>query len=162
MKFYLNCGWKQFQSVNDLRSYAMLVGAAAKKRPENSGLGPVSQKSRKLFGPEKPFLKLRPAYSVKLVFWYVVKGTKIKITAIFRVSERLHFELIKRLLSPEKFRDFRETGPWTGLEPRPQRCRCSAQPVELSGKLGAGHFAGISSSSFICHCKRKELNYSWR
>ena len=47
MKFYLNCGWKQFQSVNDLRSYAMLVGAAAKERPENSGQGPVSQKSRK-------------------------------------------------------------------------------------------------------------------
>ena len=31
-------------------------------------LGPVSQKSRKIFGPEKPFVKLRPAYSVKMVF----------------------------------------------------------------------------------------------
>ena len=30
--------------------------------------GPVSRKSRELFGPEKPFVKLRPAYSVKLVF----------------------------------------------------------------------------------------------
>ena len=29
-------------------------------------LGPVSRKSRELFGPEKPFIKLRPAYSVKL------------------------------------------------------------------------------------------------
>jgi len=38
---------------------------------------------------------------------------KINITAIFRVSERLHFEVIKRLISPEKFRDFRETGPRT-------------------------------------------------
>ena len=42
---------------------------------------------------------------------------KIKITAIFRVSEHSHFEVIKRLMSPEKFRDFRETGLWTGLEP---------------------------------------------
>ena len=40
--------------------------------------GPVSRKSRKLFGPEKPFVKLRPAYSVKLIFSYVVKGIKIK------------------------------------------------------------------------------------
>ena len=47
-------------------------------------LGPVSRKSRKLFGPEKPFVKLRPAYSVKLVFSYVVKGIKIKNN--FKVS----------------------------------------------------------------------------
>ena len=30
--------------------------------------GPVSRKSRKLLGPEKPFVKLRPANSVKLIF----------------------------------------------------------------------------------------------
>ena len=34
-------------------------------------LGPVSRMSRKLFGPEKPFVKFQPAYSVKLVFSYV-------------------------------------------------------------------------------------------
>ena len=73
--------------------------------------GPVSRKSRKLFGPEKPFVKLRPAYCVKLVFSYVVKGLKIKITAKFRVSRRLRFEDTKRIMSPEKFRNFRETGP---------------------------------------------------
>ena len=54
--------------------------------------GPVSRKSRELFGPEKPFVKLRPAYSVKLVCSYVVKGIKIKITAKFRASRRLRFE----------------------------------------------------------------------
>ena len=69
---------------------------------------------------------------------------KIKITATFRVSERLHFEVIKGLMSPEKFRDFRETVPGTfqaltGLEPRPLRCRCSAPPVELTVQLRAGH-----------------------
>ena len=42
------------------------------------GQGPVSVKSRKLFGPEKPFVKLRPAYSVKMVFSYVVKEIKSK------------------------------------------------------------------------------------
>ena len=63
--------------------------------------GPVSRKSRKLFGPEKPFVKLRPSYSVKPVFSYVVKGIKIKITATFRASRRLSFEDTKRIMSPE-------------------------------------------------------------
>ena len=54
--------------------------------------GPVSRKSRKLFGPEKAFVILQPAYSVKLVFSYVVKGIKIKISAKFRGSRRLRFE----------------------------------------------------------------------
>ena len=66
----------------------------------NSGQGPVSRKSRELFGPEKPFVKSRPAYSVKLIFSYVVKGIKIKITAKFRASRRLRFEDTKRV-SPE-------------------------------------------------------------
>ena len=73
--------------------------------------GPVSRKYRKLFGPEKPFVKLQPAYSAKLVFSYVVKGIKIKITAKFRASRCLTFEDTKRIMSPKKFRDFRETGP---------------------------------------------------
>ena len=29
-----------------------------------SGLEPVSRKSRELFGPEKPFVKVQPAYSI--------------------------------------------------------------------------------------------------
>ena len=63
--------------------------------------GPVSRKSRDLFGPEKPFVKLRPAFSGKLVFSYVVKGIKIKITAKFRASRLLRFEDTKRIMSPE-------------------------------------------------------------
>ena len=69
------------------------VSGLSRNRP----LGPVSRKSRELFGPEKPFVKLRPAYSVKLVFPYVVKGIKIKITA----SRRHRFEDTKRITSPE-------------------------------------------------------------
>ena len=52
-------------------------------------LGPVSRKS------------LRPAHSVKLVFSYVVKGIKIKITVKFRASRRLRFEDTKRIIWPE-------------------------------------------------------------
>ena len=79
-------------------------------------LGPVSRKFRKLFGPGKPFVELRPAYSIKLVFSYVVKGIEIKITAKFRASRRLRFEDTKRIMSPEmclkRFGHFRETGHW--------------------------------------------------
>ena len=71
----------------------------------------VSQKTRKLHEPEKPFVKLRPAYSVELVFSYVVKGIKIKINAKFRDAENLRFEDNKKIMLPEKCRDFRETGP---------------------------------------------------
>ena len=63
--------------------------------------GPDSRKSRKVFGPEKPFLKRRPPHSVKLVFSCVVKGIKIKITAKFRASIRLRFEDTKSIMSPE-------------------------------------------------------------
>ena len=63
--------------------------------------GPVSRKSRELFEPRKPFVKVRPAYSVKLVFSYVVKGIKTKITAKFRASRRLRFEDTKRIMPPE-------------------------------------------------------------
>ena len=81
--------------------------------------GSVSRKSRKLFGPDKPFAKLPPAYSVKLVFSYVVKGIKMKIIAKFRASGRLLFEDTKKIVTrnaPERFRDFRETGPRAGFE----------------------------------------------
>ena len=64
-------------------------------------LGPVSRKSRELFGFEKPFVKLRPGCSVKLIFSHVVKGIRIKITAKFRASRRLRFEDTKRIMLPE-------------------------------------------------------------
>ena len=41
---------------------------------------------------EKPFLKLRAVHSLELVFSYVVKGIKIKITANFRASKHLWFD----------------------------------------------------------------------
>ena len=71
----------------------------------------VSQKNWKLYESEKLFLKLWRAYSVKLVFSFVVMEVKIKISAKFRDSEHSCFEDTKRIMSPEKFRDFRDTGP---------------------------------------------------
>ena len=71
--------------------------------------GPVSRKSRKLLGPEKPFVRLQPAYSVKLVLLYVAKGIRMKITSKFRASRRL-LNCVTRN-APEKFRDCQETGP---------------------------------------------------
>ena len=50
---------------------------------------------------EKPFLKLRPAYSIKLVFSYVVKGIKIKIIAKFRASRRLRLGDTMITMPPE-------------------------------------------------------------
>ena len=67
----------------------------------------------KIFQARKAIRKLRSAYSVKLVFSYVVKG--IKITAKFGVSRRLRFEDTKRIMSPEirpkSFRTFEEQAP---------------------------------------------------
>ena len=68
-----------------------------KRTSEPQVLGPF------LESPEKPFVKLRPAYSVKLVFSYVVKGIKIKITAKLCASRRLRFEDTKRIMSPELY-----------------------------------------------------------
>ena len=76
------------------------------------GLGPVSRMSQKPFGPGNPFVKLRPAYSVKLMFSFVVMGIKIIITAKFRSSRLLRFEDTKSKDNyltrnvPEKSRDF--------------------------------------------------------
>ena len=88
-----------------------LLFTSAQVVVSNCGHGPVSRQSRELFGSEKPFVKLRPAYSVKLVFSYVVKVIKIKITAKFRASRRRYKENYVTLFTPEKFGDFRETGP---------------------------------------------------
>ena len=92
------------------------------------GQWPVTRKFRKLFGPEKPFLKLRLAHSVKLVFSYVVKGRKIKITAKFRALKRLRFENTKRTMSPETrpkgFGSFVKRAP----ELLPRRQRYSVSP----------------------------------
>ena len=71
-------------------------------RRRANALGSVSRKSQKRFGPDKPSVKRRPAYSVKLVFSYAATGIKMKIiTAKFSVSRRLRFADTKWIMSPE-------------------------------------------------------------
>ena len=86
--------------------------------------GPTSQKSCKIFRPKKPFEKLQPAYSVKLVFSYAVKVINIKITAKFHALRCLHFEGTKRIMSPEmrpkSFRTF-EKQAQAGSQVSPMR-----------------------------------------
>ena len=78
--------------------------------------GPFSRKSRKVFGSEKPFVKLRPAYSIKLVFVICCKENKkwnnCKVSCLEAPSFWRYKENLVPRNAPEKFRDFRETGPW--------------------------------------------------
>ena len=98
--------------------YARKVSGLSRNRP----LGPVSRKSRKLFRPEKPFVKLRSANSVKPFFSHFAKGIKIKINAKFRASRRLRFEDTKRIMSreirPKSFGTFEKRAPGLQTQPR--------------------------------------------
>ena len=89
----------------ELNKFAYLgwifYASSSRKDDVSNGQVPISWKSQKHFAPEKPFVKLRPAYSVKLVFSYVVKRIQLKITAKFRASRDLSFEDTKRIMSPE-------------------------------------------------------------
>ena len=70
---------------------------------------------------------LRPAYSVKLVFSYVVKGIKMKITAKFCASKRLSFEDTNIIMSLEmrlkSFGTFEKQAPARLAEILGSRCR---------------------------------------
>ena len=106
-----------------------------------------------LFGPEKPFVIVRPAYSVKLVFSYVVKGIKTKITGKFCASRRLCFEDTKKIMLPEirpkSFGTFEKQAPHSrhivshvchivgtsllrGIDCNPNQCHPKSQaPLEM-------------------------------
>ena len=63
-------------------------------------------------GHEKPFVKHRRAYSVKLVVSNVVKGIQIKITAKFRDTAKTFVLKIKReLCDPKNFGTFEKRAP---------------------------------------------------
>ena len=132
-------GWgRLFEQIKEKTGTQWWKGAC--KNITEPALGPVSRKSRKLFWSEKPSVKLRPACSVKLLISHDVMGRKIKITAKFRVLERLCFQDTKRIMSPEMVRDFRETGT------------CSLWNVFFSCSLffPTFFFCSISDSSLVC------------
>ena len=106
--------WFSTEDWNNFRCESRESHVSVEKLRNAHKLGPVSRKSRKLFGPEKLFVKLRLAYSVKLVFSYVVKKNKnlnnckvscFKMPLLWGYKENY----VTRNAS-EKLRDFRETG----------------------------------------------------
>ena len=130
---------------------------------KNSGLGTIFWKFGKL--SKKLFIKLWPAYSVKLAY-----------SAKFHASRHLHFEDTKRIMSPKmcqkSFRTFKKWAPkqdWNpdlcdahaisqnyffltlfyvgrivsrgcGVDRLWGRQPDATLPVEQSGQLGAGHY----------------------
>ena len=79
------------------------------------GLGPVSRKSRELFGPEKLVVKLQSACFEKQIFFHVFNIRKTKRTAKFEGLEPRHCEDIKAVVAPgigpKSFGTFDKTGP---------------------------------------------------
>ena len=99
------------RSVKDALTVLQTNSRSQERFFTNTPQASVSQKTWKLYWLEKPFIKLRPAHSLKLVFLYVVKGVKIKITAKLRDTDHLCFEDTKRIMSPEKVSGLSRNGP---------------------------------------------------
>ena len=80
-----------------------------------SGLGPVSRKSRELFGPEKPVVKLQSTCFENLIFYHVFKVRKFKRMAKFYGLESRRCEDIKRIVAleidPKRFGTFEKQTP---------------------------------------------------
>ena len=84
---------------------------------EIGDLGPVSRKSRGLFGPEKLVVKLQSAYFEKLIFLHVFNIRKIKRIAKFEGLEPRRCEDIKGIVAPE--RDPKSFGTFEKKAPGP-------------------------------------------
>ena len=78
-------------------NYARKVSGLSRNRP----LGPVSRKSRELFGPEKLVVKLQSACFEKLIFLHVFNIRKTKRIAKFDGLEPRRCEDIKGIVAPE-------------------------------------------------------------
>jgi len=77
--------------------------------------GPVSRKSRELFGPEKLVVKLQSACFEKLIFLLVFNIRKIKRIAKFEGLEPWRCEDIKGIVAPE--RDLKSFGAFEKQAP---------------------------------------------
>ena len=94
-------------------------------------MGLFLKSHEKLSGPKSHVL-LRPAFSVKLVFYvvklvvYVLRGIKIKISANFRATRRLRFEDAKRIrpseMQPKSFGTFATRAPDVACSLRCKGC----------------------------------------
>ena len=97
-----NCD-HSFAKMSTMKVSQIMFSNYAQRTPPLVSRGPFLESAENFSGPkrEEPFVKLRPAYSVKLVFSYVVKGVTIKISAKCRASRRVRFEDTKRIMPPE-------------------------------------------------------------
>ena len=77
-------------------------------------LGPVSRRSRDLFGPEKPVVKLQSAYFEKLILQHVFNVRKTKRIAKFDGLEPRRCEDIKGIVA-QKLSGILRTGHWSEL-----------------------------------------------
>ena len=87
--------------------------------PENfSGLGPVSRRSPKVFGPGKPQQKSQTLSLESCSFHILLIWTNFPFMQSFMP---IHFFVFKirtienGFADPKRFRDFRETGPWEAI-----------------------------------------------
>ena len=69
---------------------------------KDTGQGPVSRKSRELFGPEKLVVKRQSACFEKMIFLHVFNIRKIKRIAKFEGLEPRRCEDIKGIVAPER------------------------------------------------------------
>ena len=90
-----------------------------------SAQGPVSRKSRELFGPEKLVVKLKSACFEKLIFLHVFNIRKTKRIAKFEGLEPRHCEDIKAIVAPEigpkNFGTFEKHAPGVRFSNVPKR-----------------------------------------
>ena len=84
--------------------------------------GPVSRKSRELFGPEKQVVKLQSACLEKLIFLHVFNVRKTKRIAKFEGLEPRRCEDIKAMVAPEivpkSFGTFEKQAPEFYFDPQ--------------------------------------------
>ena len=89
--------------------------------------GPVSRKSRGLFGPEKPIVGLQSASFEKLIFEHVLNVRKTKRIAKFDGLEPRRCEDIKVIVAPEigpkSFGTFEEQAPGARFSKVPKTFR---------------------------------------
>ena len=113
------CRERSLQVLYDTSGSLKYITLLLKLQP-----GARFQKVLQNFQAQKPFVKLQPAYFVKLVFSNVVKRINIKITVKLHALRCRHFEDTKRIMSPamcpKSFRTF-EKWAQAGSQVSPMR-----------------------------------------
>ena len=103
-------------NVDDLRSFAMLR-RSERKTWNNSGLGPVSRKSRDFSGDIILFVSSKRRCFVTWNFALILIFTPVTTYKKISFTEWAGRSFTNGFSGPKSLPDFRETGAWTRLEP---------------------------------------------